>query len=40
MSYDARLRAAAEFRAAIDLDRNNQFAQERLEEATRVEPHG
>ena len=36
MLQDARLRAAAEFRAAIDLDGNNQFAQERLEEATRV----
>jgi tetratricopeptide (TPR) repeat protein len=36
MSQDARLRAAAEFRAAIDLDGNNQFAQQRLEEATRV----
>jgi general secretion pathway protein D len=36
LSQDARLRAAAEFRAAIDLDGNNQFAQQRLEEATRV----
>jgi general secretion pathway protein D len=36
MSQDARLRAAAEFRAAIDLDGTNQFAQQRLEEATRV----
>jgi tetratricopeptide (TPR) repeat protein len=36
MLQDARLRAAAEFRAAIDLDGNNQFAQQRLEEATRV----
>ena len=32
---DARLRAAAEFRAALALDPDNQFAQERLEEATR-----
>ncbi|HEX6821724.1 MAG TPA: hypothetical protein VF123_06690 [Candidatus Sulfotelmatobacter sp.] len=36
MSQDARLRATAEFRAAINLDGNNQFAQQRLEEATRV----
>jgi general secretion pathway protein D len=36
MSQDARLRAAVEFRAAIDLDGNNQFAQQRLQEATRV----
>jgi len=36
MSQDARLRAAVEFRAAIDLDGDNQFAQQRLEEATRV----
>ena len=33
---DARLRAAAEFRSAIDLDGDNRFAQQRLEEATRV----
>ena len=32
---NARLRAAAEFRAALDLDVENQFAQERLAEATR-----
>src|SRR5579864_3794138 len=32
---DARLRAAAEFRAALALDPDNQFAQERLGEATR-----
>jgi hypothetical protein len=32
---DARLRAAAEFRAAVDLDPENQFARERLQEATR-----
>jgi len=32
---NARLRAAAEFRAAVDLDTENQFARERLEEATR-----
>ena len=36
MSQDARLRAAAEFRAAVDLDGSNQFAQQRLQEATRV----
>src|SRR5579871_602920 len=32
----ANARAAAEFRAALDLDPENQFAQERLQEATRV----
>ncbi len=32
---DARIRAAAEFRTALDLDPDNQFAKERLEEATR-----
>jgi len=32
---EARIRAAAEFRAALALDPENQFAQERLEEATR-----
>jgi general secretion pathway protein D len=32
---DARLRAAAEFKAAVDLDPENQFARERLQEATR-----
>jgi hypothetical protein len=31
---DARIRAAAEFRAALDLDPENSFARERLEEAT------
>jgi tetratricopeptide (TPR) repeat protein len=36
MLQDARLRAAAEFRAAIDLDGDNQFALLRLEEATLV----
>jgi hypothetical protein len=34
MLEDARMRAAAEFRAAIDLDPENQFAQERFQEAT------
>jgi hypothetical protein len=32
---NARLHAAAEFRAAIDLDSENQYARERLDEATR-----
>ena len=32
---DARARAAAEFRAALDLDAENEFARERLQEATR-----
>ena len=32
---DARMRAAAEFRAALNLDAENQFARERLAEATR-----
>ncbi len=32
---DARLRAAAEFKAAVDLDPENKFARERLQEATR-----
>lgn len=32
---DARVRAAAEFRAALDLDSDNEFARERLDEATR-----
>ena len=32
---DARLRAAAEFKAAADLDPENKFAHERLQEATR-----
>jgi len=31
---DARMRAAAEFRAALDLDPENQFAEERLQEST------
>jgi general secretion pathway protein D len=35
LSEDARIRAASEFRAALDLDPDNQFARERLEEATR-----
>ncbi len=35
MLEDARARAAAEFRAALDLDPDNQFARERLAEATR-----
>ena len=35
---NARLRAAADFRAALDLDPENQFAQDRLDEATRVAP--
>ena len=33
---DARTRAATEFRAALDLDPGNQFARERLQEATRT----
>jgi Flp pilus assembly secretin CpaC len=33
---DARIQAAAEFRAALDLDPGNGFAQERLQEATKV----
>ena len=33
---DARTHAAAEFRAALDLDPENQFARQRLEEATRT----
>ncbi len=35
---EARLRAAAEFRAALDLDPENQFARERLLEATQEFP--
>ncbi len=35
MLADARMRAAAEFRAALDLDSDNEFARERLDEATR-----
>ncbi len=35
MLEDARARAAAEFRAALELDSENQFVQERLAEATR-----
>jgi len=35
MAEDARLRAASEFRAALDLDPENQFAAERFAEATR-----
>jgi general secretion pathway protein D len=38
MLEDARLRAATEFRAALDLDPQNQFAQERLQEATQAFP--
>jgi hypothetical protein len=34
LTSDARLRAAAEFRAALDLDPENAFAHERLQEAT------
>ena len=34
MLEDARIRAAAEFRAALEMDPENQFAQERLQEAT------
>jgi hypothetical protein len=33
LTEDARLRAAIEFRAAVDLDPDNQFARERLQEA-------
>jgi hypothetical protein len=35
MWQNSRALAAVEFRAALDLDANNQFAQERLDEATR-----
>src|SRR5579863_8037225 len=35
MAEDARLRAAGEFRAALELDPENSFAQERFAEATR-----
>ncbi|HTZ82525.1 MAG TPA: hypothetical protein VMB66_05010 [Candidatus Acidoferrales bacterium] len=35
MAEDARLRAASEFRAALDLDPENQFAQQRFADATR-----
>jgi general secretion pathway protein D len=35
LAEDARLRAVAEFRAALELDPDNQFAQDRLAEATR-----
>jgi tetratricopeptide (TPR) repeat protein len=35
LATDARLRAAAEFQAAVNLDPDNSFAQERLAEATR-----
>jgi len=34
LAEDARLRAAAEFRAALDLDPENEFARERFDEAT------
>lgn len=36
LAEDARLGAALEFRAAVDLDPNNAFAQERLQEANSV----
>jgi len=36
LQEDARTHAAAEFRAALDLDPENQFAHDRLEEATRT----
>ncbi|HEY1679071.1 MAG TPA: hypothetical protein VGG04_15250 [Candidatus Sulfotelmatobacter sp.] len=36
LAEDARMRAAAEFQAALDLDPNNDFVRERLEESTRV----
>lgn len=36
LTEDARIRAAKEFRAALDLDPENQFALQRLQEATRV----
>jgi general secretion pathway protein D len=36
MLEDAHMRAAAEFRTAVDLDPQNQFAQERLQESTRM----
>lgn len=35
MAEDARMRAAGEFRAALDLDPENQFAQQRFADATR-----
>jgi general secretion pathway protein D len=35
LAEDARLRAVAEFRAALELDPDNQFAKDRLTEATR-----
>lgn len=35
LASDARLRAATEFRAALDLDPDNDFARERFQEATR-----
>jgi len=39
LAEDARLRAAGEFRAALDLDPENEFARERFAEATReIEP--
>jgi general secretion pathway protein D len=38
LASDARLAAAGEFRAALELDPDNQFAQERFAEATRVTP--
>lgn len=36
LAEDARLRAAEEFRAAVDLDPDNQFARERLQEAVQT----
>src|SRR5580765_1789428 len=38
LAEDARVRAAVEFRAALDLDPGNQFAKERLQEAMRTLP--
>lgn len=38
LASDARIRAAVEFRAALDLDPDNAFARERLDEATRLTP--
>jgi general secretion pathway protein D len=36
LNQNARMRAAVEFRAALDLDPENQFARERLEEASHI----
>jgi len=38
LAEDARVRAATEFRAALDLDPGNEFARERFQEATRTLP--